>query len=37
MEMRDEIRITAPREWIFAALNDPDVLRRATPGCEDPE
>ena len=37
MEMRDEIRITAPREKVFAALNDPDVLRRAIPGCEDLE
>ena len=37
MEMRDEIRITAPREMVFAALNDPDVLRRAIAGCEDLE
>ena len=35
MEMRDEIRITAPRGNVFAALNDSDVLRCAIPGCEE--
>ena len=37
MEMRDEIRIAAPREKVFAALMDPEVLKRALPGCEDLE
>ena len=35
MKMTDEIRIDAPRETVFAALNDPDVLRRAIPGCQE--
>lgn len=34
MQLKDEIRIAAPRERVFAALNDPDVLRRSIPGCE---
>ena len=35
MEMSDEIRIAAPKETIYAALNDPDVLRQCIPGCEE--
>jgi len=35
MEMREEIRIAASREAIFAALNDPEILQQAIPGCED--
>jgi carbon monoxide dehydrogenase subunit G len=27
--------VTAPRERVFAALNDREVLRRCIPGCED--
>lgn len=34
MEMQDEIRIGAPRVKVFAALNDPEILRQAIPGCE---
>ena len=34
MKLDDEIRIEAPREQVFAALNDPDILRRSIPGCE---
>ena len=34
MELNDEIRIDAPREKIFAALNDPDILLKCIPGCE---
>lgn len=34
MELKDQIRISAPRERVFAALNDPEVLREAIPGCE---
>jgi len=37
MKMTDEIRIEAPREQVYAALNDVDVLRRAIPGCEELE
>jgi len=35
MKMEDEIRIDAPREQVFAALNDPEVLKRAIPGCQE--
>jgi carbon monoxide dehydrogenase subunit G len=35
MEMTDQIRIDAPREKVFAALNDPEILRQAIPGCEE--
>ncbi len=34
MELKDEIIIHAPREMVFAALNDPDVLTEAIPGCQ---
>lgn len=34
MELKNAIRIAAPRERVFAALNDPDILRAAIPGCE---
>ncbi len=34
MELKDEIIIHAPRETVFAALNDPDVLTKAIPGCQ---
>ena len=34
MELKDEIRIEAPKHEIYAALNDPDVLKAAIPGCQ---
>jgi len=34
MRMTDERRITASREVVWNALNDPEVLRRSIPGCE---
>lgn len=34
MQMQEEIRLKAPRERVFAALTDPDILRQAIPGCE---
>ena len=34
MNLKDEIIIHAPRETVFAALNDPDVLAEAIPGCQ---
>ncbi|MBI3113562.1 MAG: carbon monoxide dehydrogenase subunit G [Rhodospirillales bacterium] len=34
MKLSDEIKIEAPRERVFAALNDPEVLKRAIPGCQ---
>lgn len=34
MELTDTLTIPAPRAVVFAALNDPDILQRAIPGCE---
>lgn len=34
MEMTGEYRIPAPREDVWAALNDPEVLKDCIPGCE---
>ncbi len=34
MEMTGEFRIPAPRERVWAALNDPDVLKGCIPGCQ---
>jgi len=34
MDMVGERRIAAPREKVWDALNDPEVLRAAIPGCE---
>ncbi|MEK9673560.1 MAG: carbon monoxide dehydrogenase subunit G [Rhodospirillaceae bacterium] len=34
MELKEERRIAAPRDVVFAALNDPDMLARAIPGCD---
>ncbi len=34
MQLTEQIRIDAPRERVFAALNDIDILRQAIPGCE---
>ena len=34
MDMTGEYRIEAPREEVWAALNDPDVLKDCIPGCE---
>ncbi len=35
MELTDEIRIAAPQDAVYKALNDPDVLRACIPGCEE--
>ena len=35
MKMTDEIRIEADREQVFNALNDPEILRQAIPGCQE--
>lgn len=37
MQMTGDYRIEAPREAVWAALNDPDVLKAAIPGCEELE
>lgn len=34
MDMRGERRIPAPREKVWAALNDPAILKASIPGCE---
>ncbi len=34
MELRGEYRIAAPREQVWALLNDAAVLRECIPGCE---
>jgi uncharacterized protein len=34
MELKGEYRVPAPREHVWAMLNDPDVLRECIPGCE---
>jgi carbon monoxide dehydrogenase subunit G len=35
MDMTGEYRIAAPRAKVWAALNDPEILRQAIPGCEE--
>lgn len=35
MELQDEILIKAPRDVVYAALNDPEVLQACIPGCEE--
>jgi hypothetical protein len=35
MDMTGEYKIGAPRTRVWAALNDPEILRQAIPGCED--
>lgn len=35
MELVDEILISAPRQRVYAALNDIDALKQCIPGCED--
>ena len=34
MEINGEERIAAPREVVWAALNNPDILRQCIPGCQ---
>lgn len=34
MNLTGEYRLAAPREAVWRALNDPDILRRSIPGCE---
>lgn len=35
MELKDEIVIRAPRDEVYAALNDPEILQACIPGCEE--
>jgi len=35
MDLTGEFRIEAPRELVWKALNDPNILKASIPGCED--
>jgi uncharacterized protein len=35
MDMNGEYQIAAPRQRVWEALNDPEVLRQCIPGCEE--
>jgi carbon monoxide dehydrogenase subunit G len=35
MDMNGEFQIEAPRQRVWEALNDPEVLRQCIPGCEE--
>ena len=35
MELNDEVRIPAPKQVVYDALNDPEILRQCIPGCEE--
>ncbi len=37
MEMTGEYRIAAPRDKVWAALNDPEILKASIPGCQELE
>jgi carbon monoxide dehydrogenase subunit G len=37
MDIAGQYRISAPRDVVWAALNDPEVLRRCIPGCKELE
>jgi carbon monoxide dehydrogenase subunit G len=35
MELSDEVIINAPKDQVYAALNNPEILRQCIPGCEE--
>ncbi|HKF73007.1 MAG TPA: carbon monoxide dehydrogenase subunit G [Stellaceae bacterium] len=35
MDMTGEVRLPAPREMVWRALNDPEILKQSIPGCEE--
>lgn len=35
MELKDEIRISAPKRVVYDALQDPEILKQCIPGCEE--
>ncbi|WP_108835757.1 CoxG family protein [Tateyamaria sp. Alg231-49] len=35
MELADEIIINAPKERVYLALNNPEILQQCIPGCEE--
>src|SRR6266849_811677 len=34
MQMNDRQRIPAPKKKVWAALNDPEILKKCIPGCQ---
>ena len=37
LEMSGSYDLPVPREEVWAALNDPEMLKRCIPGCEEME
>jgi len=37
MDLTGEERIAAPRDVVWAALNDPEILKQCIPGCQNLE
>ena len=37
MDISGEVRIPAPRQQVWDALNDPEILRQSVPGCQEIE
>lgn len=35
MKLSDEVTIPVPRQKVWEALNDPEILRQCIPGCEE--
>lgn len=35
MELADEVIINAPKDQVYAALNDPEILQQCIPGCDE--
>lgn len=35
MELQEDVLIPLPRDVVFKALNDPDILQQSIPGCEE--
>jgi hypothetical protein len=35
VELKEDLVIAAPRAQVYAALNDPEILKQAIPGCEE--
>lgn len=35
MELDGEVRINAPKQMVYDALNDPDILKQCIPGCQE--
>jgi hypothetical protein len=35
MDMTGEVRLPAPRETVWRALNDPEILKQSIPGCDE--